>query len=146
MALSAAENPGDSLVTGACPQCGTPAAGGARYCSVCGEPVGDPARALAGTAAAARGSRGRPHRQAFLLGAVAAIVTLGILVAAVRLLAGGGGSSSVAADAHLWPASVETASLADCGRTNPPQENYCGCALDRVEAHVSEPAYRPLAQ
>lgn len=67
-------------------------------------------------------------------------------MAAVRLLAGGGGSSSVAADAHLWPASVETAFLADCGRTNPPRENYCGCALDRVEAHVSEPAYLPLAQ
>jgi len=144
--LSAAENPGDSLVTGACPQCGTPAAGGARYCSVCGEPVGDPARALAGTAAAARGSRGRPHRQAFLLGAVAAIVTLGILVAAVRLLAG-------AADPRAWPLTRISGPPAwrlrpwpTGGRTNPPQENYCGCALDRVEAHVSEPAYRPLAQ
>ena len=145
--------PGD--VTGGCGRCGAPVTGDARYCRACGNPVGD------SSAAGRRGGRSeqtrrrwaRPHgtRSWLVVGGVAVLVGLGILLVTGGLGIGGGSSSngpvlSSGVGASAWPAGVETGFLAVCGRSDPPTQSYCGCALEHVEAHFSVSAYLPLAQ
>jgi hypothetical protein len=141
-------------VTGGCGPCGTPVTSDARYCSACGSPVGDQPAAgrSAGRSEQTRRRWARRHgtRAWPIAGGVAVLIGFGVVLVAGGL--GGGGSSSngpvlsSGVGASAWPAGVETGFLAACSRADPPTQNYCGCALEHVEAHFSVSAYLPLAQ
>jgi len=131
-------------MTAVCARCGASLADDARFCSGCGNRASESGIRPPVPAFADGARPGLPgHRRAFVLGSVATLLVLGLVIVGVRLLASGGRSASQPS-AAAWPASVATAFLADCGRTNSQRENYCECALETVEEHFSEPAY--LAQ